>query len=536
MHAARLAAGVARTLAVVLAVGTLLPYPTAVAQAPAITAADLRQRLFLLAADSMDGRATGSPEHLVATAYIAGELERLGLEPAGDRGTFFQDLPLVSRGFVAGGTITVGGRRFVLGEDFGATVTRGGVVALPASAQVIDGGEAGAQATYPPRERAEGRIVLLRPSSRSISFGIRSMQVDDDSHFAGAAAVILPVWDRVTSSQRRQLLGTSLSLRRNTIQLPPTFVVSREMFEALRAQGDRAVAVDVAFAERPAPARNVVAVLRGRDAALRAEYVALGAHSDHEGGISRAVDHDSLRAALALRRARGSDRRERVHVNVDSLRAIRPARQDSIRNGADDDGSGTVALLEIAEALASARERPRRSVLFVFHAAEELGLLGSGWFTDHPTLPREAIVAQLNLDMVGRGGAGDIRGGGPRYLQLIGARRLSDDLGDAIDRANKSRREPFLLDRSLDATGHRDNLYCRSDHAQYARYGIPVAFFSTGLHADYHQVTDEPQYIDYAKLESVSELVKDVTLALAERETRPLLSKPRPDPTARCRQ
>ncbi len=532
MHAARRVAGGTRALACVLAIATLLPCAVADAQrrgslprstvrgAPGqtstgISAADLRHRLFLFADDSMAGRATGSPEHLLATSYIASELERLGLEPAGDNGSFFQDLPLVSRGFVAGGTVRAGRRRFRLGEDFGATIARSGVVALPRFAQVIDGGEVGDRSTYPAREAVEGRVVLLRPSRRSVAFGVRAMQVDDESHVAGAAAVVLPLWDDATPSVRRQLTSRSLTLRVNTTQLPPTLVVSDAMFDVLRARIGRPIALDVTFEERPAPARNVVAVLPGREAALRAQYVALGAHSDHVSGSVRPVDHDSVRRTTPR---------------------PRPVRLDSIRNGADDDGSGTVALLEIAEALAGEDARPRRSVLFVFHVGEELGLLGSGWFTDHPTVPLDSIVAQLNLDMVGRGGADDIKGGGPRYLQLIGARRLSRDLGHLIDKVNASRDEPFAFDRSLDAPGHRANIYCRSDHAQYARYGIPVAFFTTGLHRDYHQVTDEPQYIDYAKLEAVTTLVRDVTVALADRDARPRLDRPRPDPTARCRQ
>ena len=133
-------------------------------------------------------------------------------------------------------------------------------------------------------------------------------------------------------------------------------------------------------------------------------------------------------------------------------------------------------------------------------------MLGSTYFTDHPTVPRDSIVAQLNIDMVGRGRATDATGedkngkllfGGPGYLQLIGARRLSTELGDLVERTNTSGKLGFNFDYSLDANGHPQNIYCRSDHWAYARYGIPVVFFTTGGHADYHQVTDEPQYIDY---------------------------------------
>jgi hypothetical protein len=522
----------ARAQAPERAAGTDAPGPLKLAPRPTtseVTAEDLRTRLYQFADDSMGGRATGTADHLRATAWIAAELARLGLEPAGDHGTFFQDIPLVSRGFMPGGSITLGSRRFELGTDFGATVAREGIVAVPASAMLVLGGELGAKSTYPDAAAVEGRVVLLRPSARAVSFGLRSLQVGDGSPFAGAAAVVVPAWDQLSASQRRSLAIPALSLRENTTQRPPTFVVSAAMFEALVAAAGRHVALDVRFREGPAPARNVVAVLRGRDPVLRQQYVADGAHSDHEGAAHGPVDHDSLRAA-------------RRRLDVDSARAaarrLGPPRLDSIRNGADDDGSGAVAVLEVAEALAALapHERPRRSVLLLWHAGEELGLVGSGWFSERPTVERDSIVAMINLDMVGRGGAGDIRGGGPRYVQLIGARRLSDDLGDLLDKLNHKRTAPFDFDRSYDANGHRANIYCRSDHARYARFGIPVAFLTTGLHADYHQVSDEAQYIDYDKLAAITGFVRDVTVALGNRTARPRLSRPRPDPAARCRQ
>jgi Zn-dependent M28 family amino/carboxypeptidase len=168
---------------------------------------------------------------------------------------------------------------------------------------------------------------------------------------------------------------------------------------------------------------------------------------------------------------------------------------------------------------------------------EEIGLVGSDWFTKHPTVARDSVVAQLNLDMVGRGSAGDLPGGGPTYLQLVGTRRLSTELGDLIETVNTMRQSPFRFDYTFDAPGHPENIYCRSDHWSYARYGIPVAFFTTGLHADYHQVTDESQYIDYPHMAAVTQLVHDVALAVANADKRPVVDKPKPSgPNAVCRQ
>jgi hypothetical protein len=278
---------------------------------------------------------------------------------------------------------------------------------------------------------------------------------------------------------------------------------------------------------RPSPpntARNVVAVLHGRDARLRGQYVAIGAHKDHVGYTGTPVDHDSLRAVLVaqhraqLARRRASERD--LAIDIDSLRRLRPARLDSIANGADDDGSGSMAMLEIAEAMVADGARPRRSVLFVWHTGEEDGLLGSQHFTDHPTVPADSIVAQINVDMIGRGTAQDVRGGGPDYLIVVGHRRLSQDLGDIIDAVNARQPRPLRFDLSWDAPDHPEGIYDRSDHANYARIGIPVAFFFTGLHADYHQVTDEAQYLDYPHYTRITQFLHDVVRTIGDREER----------------
>jgi hypothetical protein len=228
----------------------------------------------------------------------------------------------------------------------------------------------------------------------------------------------------------------------------------------------------------------------------------------------------------------------------DRLRRRHPPRRDSLRNGADDDGTGSVALLEIAESLASASARPARSLLFVWHTGEELGLLGSTWFTEHPTVPRDSIVAALNIDMIGRGTSTDVvreeNGravvGGPRHLELVGAGRRSTELRGLIGRANAAQPLPLEIDEHLDAPGDPHEYYCRSDHAMYARFGIPVAFFFTGGHLDYHQVTDEAGYVDYDKLARVTRLVRDVAVGVANLD-RPLArDRPAPDSLAACRQ
>lgn len=223
--------------------------------------------------------------------------------------------------------------------------------------------------------------------------------------------------------------------------------------------------------------QNVVGLIPGSDPALADEVVALGAHFDHLGVGS-------------------------------------PVGGDSIYNGADDDGSGTVSLLELVEAL-SLGPRPRRSVMVVFHGAEEAGLLGSQHLTTDPPMPLDSIVAQLNLDMLGRNS--------PDSLFVIGAGRISSELDDIVRR--QAQAAGLALDYTLDAEDHPERLYYRSDHYSYARHGIPVAFFFAGLHPDYHQPSDEIEKIDFEKLERAAELVYRVTWEVANQ----------PEPLARDR-
>jgi hypothetical protein len=293
-------------------------------------------------------------------------------------------------------------------------------------------------------------------------------------------------------------------------------------------------------------ARNVIAVVPGSDPALRGEYVSITAHNDHVGFSHSVVDHDSLRAFNSVVRPLGADSRPReatpaevvrIRGIIDSLRKIRPPRPDSIYNGADDDGSGTIALIELAEAFMKGNVKPRRSILFVSHTAEEKGLLGSAWYTDHATVPMDSIVAEIDVDMIGRGAATDIKGGGPTYLEVVGLRRLSTEFGDWFEAVNAKETVPFKFNYEYDAPGHPDQYYCRADHYSYARYGIPSVSLSRGSHMDYHQVTDEPQYIDYPDYARLTQLVFDAAVFVANAEHGPRLDEPKPtNPHVRCRQ
>ena len=245
------------------------------------------------------------------------------------------------------------------------------------------------------------------------------------------------------------------------------------------------------------PTQNVVAVWEGSDPTLKAEYVALGAHYDHVGS------------------------------------GCPPNGTDTICNGADDDGSGTTALLAMAEALSKAPARPKRSVLFVWHCGEEKGLWGSRYFTEYPTVPLNQVVAQLNIDMIGRSkkeGDTNARNSeltGPDAVYLIGSTMMSTELGELVNKVNKSYLN-ITYDTKYDDPKDPNRFFFRSDHYNYARKGIPIIFFFDGVHEDYHRAGDSADKIDYQKMEKITRTVYMTLWTIAEKPTRLKVDKPLP--------
>jgi hypothetical protein len=542
--------------------GTRTESPAPAATSVAITPADLRTRLYIYADDSMQGRRSGTPGGIKATDYLAAEARRVGLEPAGEDGGYFQTVPIVVRTMDPKATIVAGGTTLRAWDDL-LPRDQGRGTRSTDGAQAIYGGPWSEQGDHMiPAATAAGKLVVITVAPGADGRPATTVnRAATTARFSSAAGVVVVTLDAIGATERRDLAdaGAQIASGHSSSSAPatPAFMyataaAAEAMLGAPAASlqpgaAGQTVQGALTFADSPAtsPARNVVALLPGSDPALRGEYVVIGAHNDHDGMAPVIVDHDSLRAFNRVMRPEGAndspgeptaDQATRITTIWDSLRKANPPRRDSVLNGADDDGSGSMALLEIAEELSKGTAKPKRSVLFVWHAAEELGLLGSDYFTRHPTVPRDSMVAQLNIDMIGRGDAADLPKGGPGYIQLIGSRRLSTELGDIVERVNREGNHNFTFDYGYDADNHPDNYYCRSDHAMYARYGIPVTFFSTGSHLDYHQPTDEPQYIDYAKYARVTNLIADVALEVANLDHRVVVDKPKPDPEAPCKQ
>ena len=520
-----------------------------------IRAEALRTRLFALAHDSMMGRQPGTPGNTKASQYVADEFRRMGLTPMGEDGTFFQTLPFVRLAPDPASVLEVEGVGLSLGTDYLpanlATAPREN-----ASAAVVYGGVINNPSTWIIAEQAAGKVVVMGFDPALSPRGLGG--VAQDPRFKDAiilaAANLAQVPPATVDRLRRG--GVSLGPTGQAASGPLTMFVSTGAAERLMGQPLNGIAtgmagkrVRVRLLARSEPfehpARNVIAIIPGSDPRLKGQYLSLTAHNDHVGTTAQAVDHDSIRAFNQVVRPMGADspmrpatadEQLRIKAMLDSLRRAHPARLDSVMNGADDDGSGTVALLEVARSLMGQRVKPRRSILFVSHTAEEMGLLGSRWFTDHPTVPRDSIVAEIDMDMIGRGNASDLPEGGPGYLEIIGLKRLSKEFGDTLEAVNARQPQPFTFNYEYDQPGHPLQYYCRADHYSYARYGIPATALSRGEHLDYHQVTDEPQYIDYEALARVARLVRDAALAIGNMEHRPTLNGPKTDPNAPCRQ
>lgn len=551
----------------------LAPAPTS----PDISVRDLQTRLYQFADDSMMGRQVGRVGNKKGTDYIAAEVKRLGLVPAGDNGTYFQVLPFHVRQFTNHSRLTVNSMPLAWEKDWVAVPGQRAPRAI-SNVPVIFGGTAGSDTTLQiSAAQANGKFVVLLPGAAPAGpGGGRGFAPPTPSRFAGAVAVATVNLDDLTPAQRAAIniptvasasgggrggragaagaVVDSLALLRQQLDamapqaaIRVTRAAAAALFAGARIDGVRlgasggTVTASLDFIELPTDwARNVVAIIPGSDPVLKHQYVAIGAHNDHVGFGGTPVDKDSLKAFNDERNrlllannmvAISLEARASIRVNMDSIRKIHPKpRLDSIRNGADDDGSGSMAVLEIAESIQSMKVKPKRSTLFVWHTGEEGGLLGSAFFTANPTVTLDSVVTQLNIDMIGRGRAEDLPGGNDDYVGVVGSFFDSRDLGETVASVNKKRMKPldfdYRYDTTLTWTGY-NNIYGRSDHFNYARAGVPIAFFFTGLHGDYHQGSDEAEFIDYPHFAKITNYLKELTVEVGN-GPRPRMNGTRP--------
>lgn len=502
-----------------------------------IAAAQLRDFLTFIASDEMEGRDTPSRGLDTTAKFIAMNLSRWGFKPAGDNGTFLQRIDLRRDRIDSGQTrVEYNGRTLTSGSEYipaGGSGDISGQLVFAGNGWYIKSKNIDAYGEL----NATGKIAVIfgtpnvqpRGVSRADFAGKQGedwMNPTDYARKRGVVGIIyvpdfqyLANWER--NRQRVIERGSTVvaKFQRQSAAPLPSIVVHPEVANAIFAgekqsasaifnasygpglpppfalNPEKKVSMNLASTTETIPTQNVVGIWEGSDPVLKDEFVAVGAHYDHVGICSTGPD--------------------------------------KICNGADDDGSGTTALLGMADALAKAPTRPKRSTLFVWHCGEEKGLWGSRYFTEYPTVPLDHVVAQLNIDMIGRSRKdGDTNPKnkeltGPHDVYVIGSTMMSTELGEMVDSVNKS----YLnlgFDKRYDDPADPNRFFFRSDHFNYARKGIPIIFFFDGVHEDYHQPGDSPDKIDYQKMEQITRTVYMLLWEVSNRASRPKVDKPLP--------
>lgn len=498
-----------------------------------VTAKQLSDYLYFVASDEMEGRDTPSRGLDTVAKFIGMNLSRWGLKPAGDEGTFYQKIAIRSEApDPAKNTLQIGGRDFAFMEDF---FRMGGNASIDAPLVFVRDGwmVRGKNVDAYRGVDVKDKIVVVYGkgfprSARATELptgvtnddlkGTKGTDWADPLTYAklsGAKGMILVASQQTQDNwaQLKNFIGRTTAYPDKLRDTPssdfPVMMVSSKVADAIFAGESggkdaadpfvvrKSASISAAGTVETKWAQNVVAVWEGSDPILKNEMVAIGAHYDHVG------------------------------VNQNALGP------DKIFNGADDDGSGTVSVLSIAEALAKAPKRPKRSVLFVWHCGEEKGLWGSEYFNKFPTVDIKKVVAQLNIDMIGRSRkAGDTN---PKNKDLtdensiyvIGSEMMSSTLGSIVKGSN----DGYLklgYDYKYDDPKDPNKFFYRSDHFNYAVNGIPITFWFDGVHEDYHQPGDEPQKIDYNKMEKVARTIMITLLELTELKVRPAVDKQLP--------
>jgi hypothetical protein len=469
--------------------------PALVRAAETITSEDVLRRINVFAADSMLGRDTPSRELELAAQHMASEFRRMGLRPAGGNGSYIQRFGVTrwtidpsqsvvelavarSRRVARVGTDA----RYVLGRIPTGPV-RGDVVLIAGSASD----------SFAAAEVKDRIVLLIADFSRPLPAAL-NQQITELAGAGPKAVLILSNRDSATFAQRLETAAqprVSRTAESASDSIAPVIELhERTLKPVLEAAGidpDRwrrverggrrpvpGLTIELRLARRvlvEAEVPNVVGVLEGADSVLRHEYLVYTAHVDHIG--------------------------------------ISPGQPDSINNGADDNASGAAGLLELAEAFTRPGARPRRSILFLAPSAEEDGLLGSAHFTEHPTVPLENVVANINMDLIGRNW--------PDSVIAVGLEQ--SDLGPMLQRVAQA--HPELRMTPIADRWPEERIFYRSDHYNFARKGVPILFFTSGTHPDYHRPSDEPGRIDGEKVARLLRLIFYVGATVANANHRP---------------
>jgi hypothetical protein len=445
-----------------------------------------------MAGDHFRGREAGTLDELKVAAWLADKAKEAGLRPAGDDGTYFQFFSMWRNRLSPLSTISIDDRPFPLWTD--AIIPQTATATVNAPILFIDRADTS-------RTDFKGKAVALVASTEGLNLKVslprrRYMALITRTYAAGllakGAAAVIIIGDELAES------GWALNAAysdhgtytlegdpgEKVVDRQPVIWLHPSALDLVKTAG-HTLNVKLLVEHFEYPSVNVIGIADGKDPALKKEYVVFSGHHDHDGVRT---------------------------LNKYSVNPANPV-ADTIYNGADDNASVSVALLAIARAFH--KQPGRRSALFIWHGAEERGLLGSRWYAIHPTVPKESLVAVLNGDMIGRNS--------PDSAALLGTHRPHQNSGDlaAIGLAANQQGPKFKLDTTYDSPTHIEGWYFRSDHLPYARAGIPSLFFTSLLHPEYHTPQDEPGHIDTQKITRIAEWMYRTGWTVANNPARP---------------
>jgi hypothetical protein len=486
-------------LAILAAQGSRIPKEAQVGY-QSISPNDLSARLHFIASPELEGREATFRGQKVAARYIASEFQRLGLKPIGDGGSYFQHFPVVVTRPSERSNIIIankqGAKTFMFRKDY---------VSLSAQDTVLSGPVVfiGYMDAEPDSMLLKGKIVMALAGRREDAHdpsvpAMRRLQLF--RQFPGSVATFVVADDtgsasiKILTSRFANVLDKGLMRplgieARGGFMFQSPILITPQVADEILAETGRSVsemrrvaAQDTGFApvvlsqtqvkiesqvsKEMKETENVVGLLEGSDPKLRDQVVVFSAHYDHL-GISN---------------------------------------EGTVFTGADDDGSGTVTVLELAEAFVTNPIKPKRSLLFITVTGEEKGLWGSQYYVTHPLIPLDRTVADLNTDMIGRVDTTYERLKNPNYVYVIGSDKISTELDSLLRLSNKAS-ENLILDYKYNSDKDPEMFYRRSDHYNFARNGVPIAFFFTGVHKDYHRPTDTVDKILFDRMTKIVRLI-----------------------------
>ncbi len=475
-----------------------------------ITAGAMSKNLHVLASDEYEGRETGKRGQKMAAAYIANQFKAAGIPPYKDS-TYFQEFPLnvITPSPVE---ITVNGKSFTCNKDYYSFPGQSEQKIETNNVQFLGYGIDEPQYSDYKGADVQGKVLMIllgEPYTKdtlSLITGKKAASMWtsyyktklEKARESGAQALLVVVDDisKSLADNKHRLESSSMKLDLGKKEMAVIYI-SQEIANAiLKKQTIEKIKQKIAASAKP---RNTLA----KSALII--------------NIKNNVQKISSENVLAY--VEGTDMKEQLIVvtaHYDHLGADGA----TVYNGADDDGSGTVAVINLAETFAKAKKEghgPRRSILFMTVAGEEKGLLGSSYYTDHPEYPLKNTVCDLNIDMIGR--VDEKHANNPDYVYLIGSDKLSSQLHSISETENKLY-ENLQLDYTYNDEKDKNRFYYRSDHYNFAKKGVPVIFYFNGVHADYHKETDEVEKINFDKMEKITRLVFFTAWELANRNER----------------